>query len=148
MSTARSNQVELAAGLTIARSALKYRFARSGGPGGQNVNKLNTKATLAVALCELGEVLDGATLDRLCRLAGQRLVEDRLVISSTESRSQLGNRRACLAKLRQLIVQARQRPRVRKPTRPSRAANERRLQQKSKHSQVKRLRRGRTDVDT
>jgi len=138
-----SNQVELAPGVTIARSALRYRFARSSGPGGQNVNKLNTKVTMILTLDDLRPVLTEAAIERLIRLAGRLIIDDQLTLTAGASRSQLTNRRAALARLCKLVVQAARRPRVRKPTRPTRASNERRLQQKTRNSQIKRMRRSR-----
>ena len=147
MTTEQSNKIELAPGVMIAKSALRFRFARSAGPGGQNVNKLNTKATLTVRFDDLSEVLSRSVLGRLERLAGKHLVDDRLIFTAGSSRSQLANRRACLAKLRDLIVQAKRRPRVRKATKPTRAAREKRLQQKTQRGQPKRPRRGPSQID-
>lgn len=134
------NGIEIAPGLFVPEGILRYRFDRSPGPGGQNVNKLNTRATLTVALDALAEHLPGDVMGRLIRLAGPWLGEDQLVISSHEHRSQHANRRACIDKLRRLIVRARVRPRPRKPTRPTRGSIERRLQCKKRRGDIKRRR--------
>ena len=134
------NLVILAPGATLNKSALRFAFARSGGPGGQNVNKVNTKVTMTVELAALARVLDGAALIRLRRMAGRQLAGDRLIITSSDSRSQIANRRTCVDKLRRLVERARRRPRPRKATRPSRGAVERRLKQKSHRARIKRIR--------
>lgn len=135
----------LAPGVVLPNAALRFRFDRSGGPGGQNVNKLNTRATLTVSFADLATVLDADTLQRVRTVAGHWAAEDRLVISAANSRSQLANRRACVARLRWIIEHAARRPRPRRPTRPTRGAVERRLQAKAHRSRIKRLRRGQSD---
>lgn len=145
MDQASPNDIELAPGAWLPADALRYRFSRSPGPGGQNVNKLNTKATLIVSDADLAGALDPGALARLRNLAGRQFTDDQITISSAQSRSQLANRRACLQKLRYLVVRALVRPKRRKPTRPSRAAIERRLKQKAQRSRLKRQRTNRPD---
>ncbi len=133
--------VDLADGVWAARRDLRYSFSRSSGPGGQAVNKLATKAELRV---EVGRIvgLSGAARQRLRTLAGRRLTrDDELVLVATGTRSQLENKRACLARLRALVADARKVPRKRKPTRPSRAAKEKRLTQKRQVAARKKSRR-------
>ncbi|MEM9882299.1 MAG: alternative ribosome rescue aminoacyl-tRNA hydrolase ArfB [Planctomycetota bacterium] len=134
---------DVAPGVRVDPAALRFTFARAAGPGGQNVNKLNTAATLTVELDDLAEALPAWALRRLRGLAGQRLARDpdRLIIRSSRSRSQLVNRRDCLLKLRQLVVAAVDRPRVRRPTRPSAAAKRRRLEDKKHRARTKDRRR-------
>jgi len=135
------NQITIAPGITVPASALRFTFARSGGPGGQNVNKLATQATLTISLDDLAAVLPPSALARLKHHAARYLAgDDRLIIASSESRSQLANRKACLTKLRELVVAARHRPKRRKPTRPSRRAIQRRLDAKKQRGQQKRSR--------
>ena len=130
----------LAPGAMLDKSALRFSFARSSGPGGQNVNKVNTKAIMAVELAALTRVIDRAAMARLRRMAGQQLAGDRLVITSSDSRSQIANRRACVDKLRLLVERARRRPRLRKTTSPTQGSVERRLKQKSHRAGIKRSR--------
>lgn len=104
------------------------------------MNKLNTKATLTVELAELAEFIPPGVLSRLQRIAGHHLVDDRLIISDESSRSQRTNRQACIDRLGQLVLRATVRPKKRKPTRPSRAAVERRLKQKKRRGEIKRRR--------
>src|SRR5947209_9876405 len=98
--------VKLAPGVSAPASALRWQFARSGGPGGQNVNKLNTKAELWVPLNDIVGIDQAARL-RLRTLAGKRLTRDGLLhISAQTERSQEGNRQAVLDRLRTLVAQA------------------------------------------
>ena len=137
-----SAQIELAPGVYVPSDALRIQYARSSGPGGQNVNKLNTRAELWVDLAEIRGLLPSA-INRLRRLAGKRLTRDGRVhlIAQTE-RSQERNREAILDRLREMIRLAQIEPKPRRPTKPSRAAKRRRLETKRRRGEVK-LRRGR-----
>ena len=92
--------------LGLPRSALRLQYTRSRGPGGQNVNKLNTKATLTVACEALASFLDVGTMSRLRLVAGRHLTEEHLSVSSDRHRSQLANRRACEEKLCDFLQRA------------------------------------------
>ena len=126
---------------------LHWRYDRSSGPGGQNVNKLNTKATLAVDLAELEPMLGPAAVERLRRQAGRRVQGNVLTISSEDSRSQVSNRRDCLRRLQGWIAAALIRPKSRKATRPSAGAVKRRLQSKIRRSGTKRMRSAKPGFD-
>ncbi|MEM1099079.1 MAG: alternative ribosome rescue aminoacyl-tRNA hydrolase ArfB [Planctomycetota bacterium] len=143
--TNHPDDLALPGGRVLPRSALRFTASRSGGPGGQNVNKVNTKATLTVAADDLAAVLPADAMRRLPALAGQRWAGDRVVIAASDSRSLVTNRRACVTRLRELLVAALHRPRVRRPTRPSRGAIERRLEAKRRRSAIKQQRRTRGD---
>ena len=122
---------------------MRFQFARSGGPGGQNVNKLNTKAELWVPLGAL-RGLSHRALDRLRALAGRRLTTaDELHITAETERSQEANRAAVLDRLRELIVRAKHEPKPRKKTKPSYGAKQRRLASKKRRGEIKATRRAR-----
>lgn len=135
----QGSSVPVAPGVALPDAALAWTFSRGGGPGGQHVNKTSTRATLTLHLADLAPHLPGWAMDRLRENAGQRLAldPDRLLITSADSRSQHQNREACLAKLRELLVHAMNRPRRRKKTKPSRGSIERRLEGKRKTSERK-----------
>lgn len=134
--------VELAPRVTAPMSALRLQYARSSGPGGQNVNKVNTKAELWVPVGALAG-MTGRAMERLRALAGKRLTSlDELHISSDTERTQEGNRAAVLERLRELLVTAMHEPKARRKSKPSRAARQRRLDSKRRRSEIKASRRG------
>jgi ribosome-associated protein len=115
-------------------------YVRSPGPGGQNVNKVSTACELRFRVGATA-LLDEAGKERLRALAGRRLTrEDELVLEAHRHRTQEANRRDAVARLEQLIVQALHVPKVRRKTRPSRAAKARRLEGKRLHKDKKRMR--------
>ena len=125
---------------------LEISFIRSAGPGGQNVNKVASAAQLRFNLAGTA-CLDPGTKARLATLAGQRLNADGWIqIVARTHRTQEGNRRDALARLHALIAQARIVPKKRRPTRPTRASQERRIEGKIQRKQHKRLR-GRVRLD-
>ncbi len=121
--------------------AVRYSFARSGGPGGQAVNKLSTKAELRVAVTAIMGLSPEAG-KRLRTLAGQRLTQgDELILVASTSRSQLDNKQECLRRFRALVTEALKVPKPRRATRPSRGAVKRRLADKKRTSDKKDARR-------
>ncbi len=125
----------------IARGDLRWSYSRSSGPGGQNVNKVNTRAELRVNIARINGLTDGARA-RLRTLCGSRIVgEDEICLTAEETRSQLNNREACLGRLRDLVQKARVAPKTRRKTKPTRGSKERRLEGKRRTSQRKSNRR-------
>jgi ribosome-associated protein len=122
------------------RAAAEASFSRSGGPGGQNVNKVNTKVTLRLRLADI----DGLTeteLDRVRILLANRITnEDEIVKNADEERSQKTNMERAYFRLEALISAAARLPKHRRPSKPSKAAREQRLQSKHLHSRKKALR--------
>jgi ribosome-associated protein len=123
---------------------LDWDFIRSSGPGGQNVNKVATAAQLRFDATR-SPSLAAEVRDRLIRLAGKRATSDGvLVIQARRFRTQEANKNDALARLEELIRKALVRPVVRRPTKPSRRAKQRRLDAKKKRGDLKRLRDTRT----
>ena len=120
--------------LTIPGSELSFRSVRASGPGGQNVNKVSSKVELRFDFAR-STVLDEATKERLRRLGAARLdAEGRLVVVSQITRDRLRNLEDARGKLAALLAAAVRRPKRRRPTRVSRAADARRLDHKRQHS--------------
>jgi ribosome-associated protein len=133
--------------LEIPNGALDFRFIRSGGPGGQNVNKVASAVQLRCDL-KLWPELPERVRQRLRTLAGRRVTDDDvIVITAQRFRSQEQNRSDALERLSELIEQARIEPKVRRPTKPTRASKQRRLEHKQQRGQVKRARGAVKDFD-
>ena len=127
--------------LSIPLSELRFKFHRSSGPGGQNVNKLNTSVELQFDFVH-SSVLSDEQRRRIAEKLAARLNSTGSVsIQSERFRTQGRNRADCLDKLAALIAEALKTPPKRKKTKPSRAAQARRLDSKRRHSEKKKSRR-------
>jgi len=116
---------------------LDIKAVRSQGPGGQNVNKTSTAVELRFD-ARRSPSLDNGVSTRLQKLAGARLTSDGvIVLVAQEHRSQILNREAAIARLVEMIRAAATVPKKRKPTKPTKASKERRLESKGRRSGVK-----------
>ena len=132
-------------GTSIPPDELTWRFSRSSGPGGQYVNTADTRVELVFDLAG-SQALPPVLKDRALRSLEGRLVGGTITVTASEHRSQLRNREAAVARMSELLTEATAPPpRLRRPTRPSRAATERRLADKQRRGQIKRLRRDTDD---
>jgi ribosome-associated protein len=129
------------ANIQIADSEFELSYARSSGPGGQNVNKVNSKAILRWNIVSSRSLSLEVRSWLANRLAGQLTSDGDLVISSDRYRDQIRNREDCFQKLKELIAAAAQKPKARKKTKPSRSSQKRALEMKTKHSSKKASRR-------
>lgn len=128
-------------GLIISSQELIERFSRSSGPGGQSVNTTDSRVELRWDAAASAALSDSQRARLLTALA-HRLVDGVLSIAASEHRSQLQNRLAARARLRMLVAEALAPPApARRPTRPSRAARQRRVEAKRQRGEVKARRR-------
>ena len=130
--------------VAIPDEEFEWKFIRSSGPGGQNVNKVASAVQLRFLLPN-NTSLPVAARNRLRRLAGQKLIDDgTILISARSERSQEQNRRDALERLAELIRAAMVEPKIRKKTRPTRASKERRIDAKKRRGTTKQGRGTRT----
>jgi ribosome-associated protein len=127
--------------LAVPAAALRWRFSRSSGPGGQGVNTADSRVELSVAPLELPGLTDVQRERLTARLAG-RLVDGVLTVAASEHRQQLRNRQAARERLAAVLRAAlAPPPAARRRTRPTRGSQERRIQAKKQRGELKKQRR-------
>lgn len=133
--------------ITIPRGELRFTYSRSSGPGGQNVNKVNTKATLRWRVMQ-SDALPHAVRERFAKRFANRVTDTgEVVLQSDVYREQARNTTDCLERLRAMILSVVRPPTARKKTAPTRASKQRRLNEKRQRSHVKKLRQRPSDQD-
>lgn len=137
--------LHLITGEVIPISALEFATSRSGGPGGQNVNKVETKVEVRFAVAEANWLRESTRQRLLEKLANRLDSLGRIRIASSTERSQLGNRYRAIERLERLINDALEIEKPRIPTRPSRATIARRVETKRRTSAKKSERRWRPE---
>ena len=136
----QAQELRITRSVSIPMREFDFSFARSQGPGGQNVNKVNTKATLRWRPQE-SEALPPAMRERFLGKFNNRITrEGELVINSQRYRDQARNVDDCLSKLQQMILEIATPPKKRRPTQPTRGSKERRLKSKQETSERKKRR--------
>jgi ribosome-associated protein len=133
--------------IAIDEREIEEQFVRSSGPGGQNVNKLETAVQLRFDVRHSPSLPEGVRL-RLERLAGRRLTKDGvLVIIAQRHRTQERNRADAMDRLVELVREAAVTPKRRRPTRPTAGSQKRRLETKKRRGTIKGLRQAKPSFD-
>lgn len=126
--------------IQIVESEFEFSFVRSSGPGGQNVNKVNSKAVLRWCPASSVTLPNAVRLRFFARFANRLTKDGVLILTSDEYRDQGRNREACLEKLRTMLLEVAHAPIKRKKTKPSRTSVEKQKQKKRLHGDKKRQR--------
>jgi ribosome-associated protein len=132
--------LEITPDVAIPEHELTFTASRSSGPGGQHVNKVSSRMTLKFDVASSPSLSDAQKQRILTRLATRVSQDGILRVASQQHRSQMANRDAAIARFVTLLQEALAPEPSRKPTRPSRLARERRLEEKRRRSSVKRQR--------
>ncbi|MDZ4817825.1 MAG: alternative ribosome rescue aminoacyl-tRNA hydrolase ArfB [Planctomycetota bacterium] len=139
----KAASVSVSARIQIPLSELEFTFVRSSGPGGQNVNKVNSKAVMRWPIASSPSIPRDVRGRFLERYGSRVSTEGDLILTSQRYRDQRRNEEDCLEKLRELLLTVARPPVRRKKTKPSRASVERGKVKKKEHSQKKEGRRWR-----
>jgi ribosome-associated protein len=123
--------------IQIPLAEFEFSFARSGGPGGQNVNKVNSKAIMHWNVTQSPSLPEGVRQRFLTKYATRLTSEGVLVLSGQKYRDQIKNTEDCLSKLQEMVLSVAVPPTPRRPTKPTFSSKKRRAESKSQASQKK-----------
>jgi ribosome-associated protein len=126
--------------ITIPDDELRFSYVRSSGPGGQNVNKVNSKAVLRWSVAANTSVPEDVRGRFVAKYQARLTVDGEIIVTSDRYRDQGRNKEDCLEKLRELMLAIAVPPKKRRPTKPTKGAGERRLKSKSEQSAKKQSR--------
>jgi ribosome-associated protein len=135
-----AREVRVRPGLVIPGSALEIRFSRSGGPGGQNVNKVETKAEVRFDLAGTALLGPEEKARALGKLATRLTTEGVLIVSCERTRHRERNLTDALFRMGEILREALHRPKPRRATRPTRSSKHRRVDEKRHRGEIKRHR--------
>jgi ribosome-associated protein len=127
--------------IEIATDELEFTYARSGGPGGQNVNKVNSKAVLRWRVADSVSLPPPVKRRFLERYSNRLTIEGDLILTSQKHRDQPSNTQECIEKLNEMVASVAKPPTPRRATRPTLASKKRRVDSKKQRSETKQQRR-------
>lgn len=134
-------------GVTIPQAELEFSVSRSGGPGGQHVNKTSTRVTLSWDISRSQAISEQQRERLLLKLEHRITQEHQLQVHVDETRSQYRNRELALQRLAEIVVAALHIPKPRKKTKPSRSSQQKRMDKKTQRGQIKQARKKPTRQD-
>jgi len=132
--------IEITRDISISEDELVFKTSRSGGPGGQNVNKVNTRVTLFFDVAHCESLSEAQQQQILIQLAGRADKRGVIRVTSQKHRTQKANREAAVERFQQLLADALKKRPIRKKTRIPYAVNQRRLEEKRQRSLLKQQR--------
>lgn len=141
MATDEDSELRVTEEVAIPMSEFGFRFSRSGGPGGQHANRTETRVELLFDLAGSPSLSEEQRERALRRMTPHLDHQGVVHLVSQSTRSQLRNRQEVLGRFRDLLREALRVPRKRRPTRRTRASQEERLEEKRRHSEIKKTRR-------
>lgn len=128
--------LEILPTFALPESALRYSFSRSGGPGGQNVNKVSTRATARLQITDNPLIPEELRARLLEKLATRITQDGDLIVQVDETREQARNKELARERVIAILRQALVRPKKRKATKPTRGSQQRRVESKKRRSAV------------